>query len=170
MTTSVGRLTVTLPSDLQIVITRSFRAGPRAVFTAWTTPKHVRRWWGSPEAPLVVCDIDLRVGGRWRYVSQDVRTGTELGWHGVYSVIERPRRLVSTEVFEGYPDGRATDELILSEDAGTTTATITVSHTSKANRDAHVASGMETGMCLTLARLDEVLAMITNGADDDRRR
>lgn len=74
------------------------------MFEVWTAPKHVRRWWGREEAPVVVCDIDLRVGGTWRYVTR-AADGAELGWHGTYQEITAPNRLVSTEVFEGMYNG-----------------------------------------------------------------
>ena len=95
-----GTAVVTLPSDTDINITRVFDASGETVFAAWTTPEHVRRWWGSDEAPLTVCDIDLRVGGNWRY-AMDLNN-TEYAWHGTYQDIVAPTRLVSTEVFEGH--------------------------------------------------------------------
>jgi len=100
--TRPGSATVTTPSEREILITRTFDAPAERVFDAWTTPEHVRRWWGSEEAPLVECDIDLRIGGSWRYVTLGT-DGTEFAWHGTYREIERPGRLVSTEVFEGSP-------------------------------------------------------------------
>ena len=101
-----GSATVTLPSDREIVITRVFDAPAALVFRAWTTPELVRRWWGFETSPLVICDIDLRIGGSWRYVTRDP-DGTELGWHGEYREIDAPHRIVSTEVFEGYPDAES---------------------------------------------------------------
>ena len=152
-----GSAVVTLPSDREILITRVFDAPAALVFEAWTTPAHVRRWWGSESSPLVVCDIDLRPGGAWRYVTRDP-DGTELGWHGTYLEIERPDRLVSTEVFEGYPDGEARDTLTLTERGdGTTVLSVTVVHTSKENRDGHIASGMDAGMQPVLDRVEDLL-------------
>ena len=101
-----GGATVTTPSDREILITRTFDAPAARVFDAWTTPEHVRQWWGSDDAPMVECDIDLRVGGAWRYVTRGT-DGTEFAWHGTYREVERPGRLVSTEVFEGFPDAEA---------------------------------------------------------------
>ena len=156
ITTRHGSAVVTLPNDLEIHITRTFAAPKDLVFKAWTTPDLVRRWWGLESSPLVVCDIDLRPGGDWRYVTRDA-DGTELGWHGTYQEVNAPDRLVSTEVFEGYPDGEALNTLTLTEEGGETVLTVVVRHSSKENRDGHIASGMEGGMQHTLDRLDALL-------------
>ena len=166
-----GSAVVTLPSDREIRITRVFDAPPALVFQAWTTPEHVRRWWGFESSPLVVCDIDLRAGGQWRYVTREP-DGTELGWHGTYIEIDPPGRLVSTEVFEGYPDGEARDTITLTAGRdGTTLLSITVLHSSKENRDGHVASGMEGGLQHSLDRIEDLLlqlqaAVSTDGSGD----
>jgi uncharacterized protein YndB with AHSA1/START domain len=154
-----GSATVTLPSDLEIMITRTFDAPAALVFDAWTTPEMVRRWWGWDSSSLVVCDIDLRPGGAWRYVTREA-DGRELGWHGTYHEIDPPHRLVSTEVFEGYPEGEATDTLTLSERDGTTTLTVVVLHSSRANRDGHVGSGMERGMQHSLDRFEDLVGSL----------
>ena len=156
----INTTTVTLPSETEIVITRTFEAARELVFTVWTTPEYVRRWWTSTEAPLIMCEIDLRVGGRWRYVSRDA-SGVELGWSGVYRVIEAPRRLVTTETFEGSPGVEAITTLGLTERAGRTTMTITVRHDSQENRDNHVSSGMEAGLNRSLRRIDDILDQLT---------
>jgi len=156
LATRHGSAVVTLPSDREILITRRFDAPAALVFRAWTTPDHVRRWWGSDDAPLVVCDIDLRVGGSWRYVTRDAG-GTELGWHGTYRDIDQPQRIVSTEVFEGYPDGEALDTLTLHEEDGVTEMRVVVLHSSRENRDGHVASGMEAGMQIVMDRLEDLV-------------
>ena len=160
MTTRYGSAIVTLPSDLEIRIIRVFDAPAALVFDVWTTPKHVRRWWGREDAPVVVCDIDLRVGGSWRYV---IRTadGVELGWHGTYQEIAAPNRLVSTEVFEGYADAESLNTLTLDENNGQTVLTALVLHSSKENRDGHIDSGMEAGMQPTLDRVEDILAELT---------
>ena len=166
-----GSAVVTLPTDTEILMTRVFDAPPAMVFRAWTTPELVRRWWGSPVAPVVKCDIDLRVGGSWRYVVR-AEDGTELGWHGIYRDIASPHRLVSTEVFEGYPDGEAVNTMVLAERDGTTLMSVTVAHRSKENRDGHVNSGMEAGMQPTLDRIDAILHELsdTTGENDTARR
>ena len=151
-----GSATVTTASEREILITRTFDAPAARVFDAWTTPEHVRQWWGSDDAPMVECDIDLRVGGAWRYVTRGT-DGTEFAWHGTYREVERPGRLVSTEVFEGFPDAEAVNTATLTEDDGTTTLTVTVLHSSKENRDGHLNSGMEAGMQVVLDRLEDLV-------------
>lgn len=151
-----GSAVVTLSGDREIVITRSFDAPAAAVFRAWTTPDLVRRWWGFPTSEWVVCDIDLRVGGTWRYVTRD--DGVEVGFHGEYREIDAPVRLVSTEVFEGFPDAEALDTLVLEERDGVTTLTITVLHQLPEHRDGHIASGMEHGMQVSFDRLEDAIA------------
>jgi uncharacterized protein (TIGR03086 family) len=152
-----GSAVVTLPSDTEILITRRFDASAASVFHAWTTPDLVCRWWGSDEAPLVVCEIDLRVGGDWRYVSRH-RDHGELGWHGTYEDIVLDAALVSSEVFEGVPDAESRNALTLSEHDGVTTLTVLVTHTTRENRDGHINSGMEAGMQQTLDRLGELIS------------
>ena len=155
-TTRFGSATVTLPSDIEILITRAFRAPAALVFAALTTPEHVRNWWGFETSPLVVCEIDLRVGGSWRYVTRDA-DGVELGWHGEYREIEAPHRIVSTEVFEGFPDAGSVNTMTLTEHEGLTTLQTVVLHSSRENRDGHLNSGMEGGMQHTFDRLERLL-------------
>ena len=152
-----GSATVTLPSEREILITRRFDAPAALVFKAWTTPELVRRWWGFETSPLVVCDIDLRVGGSWRYATREP-DGSELGWHGEYREIEAPHRIVSTEVFEGYADAESVNAAELTEADGVTTMRFTVRHSSQEHRDGHIASGMEGGMQITFDRLEDLLA------------
>jgi uncharacterized protein YndB with AHSA1/START domain len=159
-----GSAVVTLPSDRDILITRTFDAPASLVFRAWTTPELVRRWWGFESSPLVVCEIDLRPGGAWRYVTRDA-DGTELGWYGTYVEVDDPRRLVSTEVFEGYPDAEAQNTLTLTEHDGTTVLAIRVLHRSRENRDGHIASGMENGLQHSLDRIEDLLVGLLDGAD-----
>lgn len=152
-----GSAVVATPSDHEIVITRTFDAPAAAVFDAWTTPDLVRRWWGSEQAPLTVCEIDRRVGGSWRYAMQGPE-GSEIAWHGTYREVERPGRLVSTEVFEGYPDAEALNTATFTEsEDGRTTLRVVVLHSSKENRDGHLDSGMEAGMQVVLDRLADLV-------------
>lgn len=157
MTARYGTAEVTLPSDREFLITRVFDAPAELVFDVWTSPEAVRRWWSDETAPVVACDIDLRVGGAWRYV---IRTadGAEVAWSGVYREIERPHRLVSTELFEPFPDALALNTMTLEEHAGTTTMRVTVRHATKEARDGHLDAGMEPGMQLALNRVDDILA------------
>ena len=159
-----GSAVVTLPSDREIGITRVFDAPAELVFRAWTTPDLVRQWWGWESSTLVVCDIDLRVGGGWRYVTREA-DGTEHGWHGTYLEIDRPWRLVSTEVYEGYPDGEARNTMTLTERDGTTVMAVTVLHSCRENRDGHLGSGMESGMQHSLDRFEDLLVARQAPAD-----
>jgi uncharacterized protein YndB with AHSA1/START domain len=149
------KATVTLPADDQILITREFEAPKELVYKAWTTPELVRRWWSAKRGEVTVAEIDLRVGGTWRYV-MIADGGFEVGFHGEYREIVPNERLVSTEVYEGMPDAEALDTLTLSESEGRTTMTILVQHASKAHRDAHIESGMEDGMQDALDLLEQV--------------
>jgi uncharacterized protein YndB with AHSA1/START domain len=146
---------VTLPADDQILITREFDAPKHLVFKAWTTPELVRRWWSAKRGEVTTCEIDLRVGGTWRYVMV-TDDGLEVAFHGEYREIVPDERLVSTEVFEGMPDAEALDTLTLTEQDGRTTLTILVQHTSKEHRDAHIDSGMEAGMQDALDLLEQI--------------
>jgi uncharacterized protein YndB with AHSA1/START domain len=139
---------VTLQGDRQILITREFDAPKELVYRAWTEPELVRRWWTANRGEMTTCEIDLRVGGAWRYVLV-TPDGTEVGFHGEYREIVPNERLVTTEVYEGIPDAEthaATDTLTLTEGGGRTTLTLLVEHPTQEGRDAHVNSGMEDGL------------------------
>lgn len=150
-----GSATVTLPADDQILITREFDAPKHLVYKAWTTPELVKRWWSGERGEVTLAEIDLRVGGMWRYVM--VAHGDfEVGFHGEYRELVPNERIVSTEVYEGMPDAEALDTLTLTEGDGRTTLRLLVQHTSKEDRDAHVNSGMEGGMQESMDRLEQV--------------
>ncbi|HEX6584874.1 MAG TPA: SRPBCC family protein [Thermoleophilaceae bacterium] len=152
---SNGTAKVTLPSDEQILITREFDAPKHLVYKAWTTPELVRRWWSSDRGEVTVAEIDLRVGGKWRYV-MIASEGFEVGFHGEYREIVPNERLVSTEVYEGMPDGEAVNTLTLTEVDGRTTLEVLVQHSCKEHRDAHIESGMEDGMQDAMDLLEQV--------------
>lgn len=168
MTTRYGSATVTLPSDTTILITREFEAPRALVWDALTTPRHLLRWWGPSWCPLVSCEIDLQVGGTWRYVAVGA-DGVELAWRGTYREIESPHRIVSTEVFEGFPDAESLNTTTLDEAGGVTTLRTLVEHVSREARDGHLASGMEAGMQETFDRLDQLLARSATTAERFRR-
>jgi uncharacterized protein YndB with AHSA1/START domain len=151
---SKGTATVTLPTEDQILITRSFNAPKRLVFKAWTTPELVRRWWAADMGEVTVAEIDLRVGGTWRY-AMVTHEGYEVAFHGEYREIVPDERIVSTEVYEG-ADGSTLNTLTLSEENGRTDLTVLVQAPSREVRDAIIASGMETGMQKSLDYLEEV--------------
>ena len=145
---------VTLPQDDQILITREFDAPRHLVYRAWTEPELVRRWWHANRGEMTVADIDLRVGGTWRFVMV-TPDGFEVAFHGEYREIVPNERIVATEVFEAVPDAEAVDTLTLAETDGRTTLTILVQHASKEHRDAHIKSGMEDGLQDALDLLEQ---------------
>ena len=154
--TSSGTATVTLPTDEQILITREFDAAKDLVWKALTTPELVKRWWNANRGEVTVCEIDLRVGGTWRYVMVTTEGGMEVGFHGEYREIVPIERMVSTEVYEGFPEGEALNTLTLTEVDGCTTLEILVQHQSKEHRDGHINSGMEAGMQEGMDLLEQV--------------
>ena len=153
--TSSGTATVTLPADDQILITREFDAPRHLVYQAWTTPELVKRWWHANRGEVKSAEIDLRVGGTWRYVSV-TDDGLEVGFHGEFREIVPNERIVSTEVYEGFPEGEAVNTLTLAEEDGRTTLTVLVQHQSKEHRDGHIESGMEAGMQDAMDLLEQV--------------
>jgi uncharacterized protein YndB with AHSA1/START domain len=153
--TSSGTATVTLPTDEQILIRREFEAPKHLVYKAWTTPELVKRWWSGNRGEMTIAEIDLRVGGAWRYVTV-TDEGFEVAFHGEYREIVPNKRIVSTEVYEGMPVGEALNTVTLTETEGRTTLTVLVQHSSKEARDAHIDSGMETGMQEGMDLLEQV--------------
>jgi uncharacterized protein YndB with AHSA1/START domain len=154
---TAGTLTVTTPTDREIVLTRGFAAPRRLVFSAFTEPDLLRRWFGARGWNLVVCEVDLREGGSWRFVSRGP-DGSQLGHGGVYRVILPPDRLVYTELFDdqSYP-GRTlvTHEFV--ERNGTTLLTSTLLYASREGRDRALSYPMERGVAEAYDRLDDLL-------------
>lgn len=153
-----GSAEVTLPSDTEYLITRVFDASADAIFRALTTPELVKRWWGFESSEWLVCDIDLRVGGQWRYVIKEPEA--EVGFHGEYREIERPTRVVYTEAYEGIPDPddhAAVNIVTLDEADGVTTMKVLVQHNSQEDRDMVLATGMESGMQVSYDRLEDLI-------------
>jgi uncharacterized protein YndB with AHSA1/START domain len=155
--TRSGSAKVTLPADDRILITREFGAPPQLVYTAWTTPDLVMRWWAGRRGEMVSVDIDLRVGGSWRYVMST--GGGEIAFHGEYRELVPGEKIVTTEVFEGVPEP---DELVLNvitfaptAAGGTALELLVLAHTQEI-RDAIVGSGMEAGMQEQMDLLDEL--------------
>jgi uncharacterized protein YndB with AHSA1/START domain len=158
MPVSSGTATVTLPTDEQILITREFDAPKDLVWKAWTTPELVKRWWGAKRGEVTLAEIDLKVGGTWRYTSV-TPDGFEVAFHGEYRESVPNERLVSTEAYEGIPDPDANatvNTAAFTEEDGRTTLTILVKAPSKEIRDAIIDSGMEAGMQDALDLLEEV--------------
>jgi uncharacterized protein YndB with AHSA1/START domain len=153
--TSSGTAAVTLPTDEQILITREFDAPKHLVYKAWTTPELVKRWWNANRGEVTIAEIDLRVGGMWRYVMV-ADGGFEVAFHGEYREIVPNERIVATEVYEGMPEAEALNTVTFAEADARTTLTMLVEHASKEARDAHIASGMETGMREAMDLLERV--------------
>ena len=153
--THSGSAKVTLPADEEILITREFDAPRHLVYKAYTTPELVSRWWPGRRGEMRSAEIDLRVGGAWRYVMVATE-GFEVAFHGEYREIVPSERLVTTEVFEGMPDAAAVDTLTLTEQDGRTQLSLLVQHTCKEHRDAHIESGMEDGMQEAMDALEQV--------------
>jgi uncharacterized protein YndB with AHSA1/START domain len=153
--TSSGTAKVTLPTDEQILITREFDAPKHLVYKAWTTPELVKRWWSGHRGEMKVAEIDLRVGGMWRYVM--VATGGfEVAFHGEFREIEPDERIVTTEVYEAMPEGEALNVVTFTEVDGRTTLELLVETPSKEVRDAIIDSGMEAGMQEQLDLLEQI--------------
>jgi uncharacterized protein YndB with AHSA1/START domain len=159
--TSSETTTLTLPTDTQILITREFDAPKQLVYKAWTTPELIKRWWHANRGETTVVEIDLRSGGKWRYVMV-THDGVEVGFHGEYREIVPGERIVSTEVYEGLPEGIPEEQAAtvntatFSEADGRTTLTLLIEATSKTSRDAIIDSGMEDGLQDALDLLQQV--------------
>ena len=162
--TGSGSAVVTLPTEEQILITREFAAPKHLVYKAWTTPELVKRWWASEQGEVTIADIDLRVGGKWRYVMV-TEDGMEVAFHGEYREIVPNERIVTTEVFEApgtAPNPPDDDEQVplnivtFTEANGSTILTLLVQCPNKEVRDMIVSSGMETGMQKAWDLLEQV--------------
>lgn len=153
-------LTVTLPSDREIVMTRVFHAPRRLVFEAHTKREHLERWWGPQGFTLLVCDIDLRVGGAYRFVQRGP-DGGEYAFRGVYRELMPPERMVQTFEFEGMPGHIALQTLTFLEHGGKTTLTTNILCDSVEDRDGMLQSGMEDGAGESLDRLEDLLRTLT---------
>ena len=159
---NTGNLSLTTRGDREIVMTRVFDAPRKLVFDAFTKPELVRQWLlGPPGWSMPVCEIDLRVGGRYRYLWRHTTNGNEMGMGGVYREIAAPARIVATEKFdEAWYPGEAVGTLILSEQDGKTVVTQTVLYQSREARDAVLKSGMEKGVTVSYDRLADLLATL----------
>jgi uncharacterized protein YndB with AHSA1/START domain len=157
--TNPGNLKLTTRGDREIVITRAFDAPRKLVFDAFTKPELVKQWLLGPDGwSMPVCEIDLKVGGKYRYVWRRDKDGTEMGMGGVYREIVAPERIVATEKFDQswYP-GEALGTFVLIEQAGKTTLTETILYESREARDGVLKSGMEKGIVASYDRLARLL-------------
>ena len=159
---SSGSAILTLPTDQQILITREFDAPKHLVYKAWTTPELVKRWWNAKRGEVTIAEIDLRVGGKWRWV-MIADGGFEVGFHGEYLELVPDERIVTTEVYEGLPDGVSEEEggtvntATLAEAVGRTTLRLLIQAANKTSRDAIIDSGMEAGLQDALDLLEQVV-------------
>jgi uncharacterized protein YndB with AHSA1/START domain len=158
--TSSRTATVTFPTDMQVLITREVDAPRHLVYRAWTTPELVRRWWSGKRGQMTAVEIDLRVGGRWRYVMVG-DDGREVAFHGEYREIIPNERIVHTEVFEGAPDAEALTAVTFTEAAGRTTLAILVQYDRAQDRNAH-SDYMQDG-------LQEALDLLEGTAQEEGR-
>jgi uncharacterized protein YndB with AHSA1/START domain len=153
---SSGTATVTLPADEQILITREFDAPRHLVYEAYTTPELVKRWWAGRRGEATVAEIDLRAGGRWRY-AMVASGGFEVAFHGEYLEIVPNERIVSTEVFEGAPEGEPAVVTVTFAEAGARTVmTMLMQLESREVRDMILATGMEGGLQEGLDLLEQI--------------
>jgi uncharacterized protein YndB with AHSA1/START domain len=145
------------PSDREIVLTRLFDAPRHLVFEAMTKPEHVRRWWGCLDErySVTACDIDLRLGGAWRFVGRGPQG--EYAFYGVYREIASPDRLVFTEIYEPFPDAESVVTAEFTEENGKTRLTATCVYPSIEVRDTVIKSGMARGAAISYDRLEDLV-------------
>jgi uncharacterized protein YndB with AHSA1/START domain len=147
----------TPPGEPVIEVRRFFKAPPELLYRVLTEGEFLRRWWGPRRLEIAECEVDLRVGGSWRVVHR-APDGMEFVFHGEFLELDPPRRRVGTWVWDGAPDAKATETLVLEPVEGGTMVTSTMVHSSVETRDMHVANGMEGGVVDSHERLDEILA------------
>jgi uncharacterized protein YndB with AHSA1/START domain len=156
-------LTVTLPSDREIMMTRAFDAPRELVFEAHSKPEHMRRWWGRTGSTLTVCGMDFRPGGAWRFVEHQA-DGSGYGFRGEYREIVRPERIVQTFEFDGMPGHISVDTFTFVEQEGKTLLTSVSLFNSVEDRDGMLRSGMEQGAAETWDRLAKHLRTLVSAA------
>jgi uncharacterized protein YndB with AHSA1/START domain len=164
MPTIIDKAEVIQPSDREVKVTRSFRAPRLLVYRAYTEPALLRRWLlGPPGWSMPICDMDVRVGGGYRWRWRSDQDGKEFGFAGTFREVQPPSRLVHTEAYDpgsvggGYPGPEALVTVTFAEDAGVTTVTTLIDFGSREARDAAVATGMTGGMEQSYQLLDRVL-------------
>ena len=150
----------TTPSDREITLTRLFDAPRQLVFEAMTRPEHVKRWWGCLDErySVIVCEIDLRPGGAWRYVGRGPKG--EFAFHGVYREVTPPERLVFTEIYDPFPDVESIVTSVFTEEHGKTRLTVTALYPSPEVRDTVMKTGMAGGAAISYDRLEELVRQL----------
>lgn len=153
-----SEMAVTLPSDTEIMLMRTFQAPRQLVFEVHSTPEHIRKWWGCGGSTMSVCEMDFRVGGAWHFVLQ-TPDGSEHPFKGIYQEIREPERLAYTFIYdvEGIRDFPALETLTFEEHEGRTTLTAVIKHRTPEARDGHLQSGFKQGSAESFNRLDEYL-------------
>ncbi|HET7482947.1 MAG TPA: SRPBCC family protein [Actinomycetota bacterium] len=160
MTAATSRdIKVTTPSDREITVTREFDAPRDLVFLAHSSAEHMSKWWGPRRYDIAVCEVDFRVGGKWRIVHRG-DDGQEFGFRGEYKEIRPPEKIVWTFEFEGYPGHISLETLSLEERDGKTILTANAVYETVEDRNATLQSGMEEGANETMQRLDEYIATL----------
>jgi uncharacterized protein YndB with AHSA1/START domain len=151
---------VSTVSEEEICLTRLFNAPMALVFEVMTKPEHVKQWWGQlgEGYSVPVCEIDLRVGGAWRFVNRHPKG--EAVFYGEYREISPPNRLVHTEIFEPFPDAVSVVTTVLSEEGGKTRLTAIVRYPTREVRDMVLSTGMERGASISYDRMEELLAKL----------
>jgi uncharacterized protein YndB with AHSA1/START domain len=157
-TDAANKLTVSLPSDREIKLTRVFNAPRDLVFKAMTSCEHVKQWWGRRGSTMASCQLDFRPGGSWRFVER--HDGQDFAFRGEYREIQAPERVVQTFEFEGFPGHISVETMTLSEQQGRTTITVVSRFDSKEDRDGMLQSGMEAGASETYDRLEEYVVTL----------
>jgi uncharacterized protein YndB with AHSA1/START domain len=171
MSMTVDKAQVTLPSDREVKVARSFRAPRALVYKAYTDPELVRRWLlGPPGWSMPVCEMDVRVGGRYRWRWRNDQDGSEFGFTGTFRELQPASKIVHTEAFDpgslggDYPENEALVTIAFTEDGGVTTMTTLMDFGSKEARDAAVATGMTDGMEQSYQLLDQLLGEQPRGS------
>ena len=154
-----GTTVVTVPTDTEILITREFEPPRHLVYKAWTTPDLIKRWWSGDRGEMTIAEVDLRVGGKWRFV-MTAHGEFEVAFHGEYREIIPNERIVSTEVYEAMPEGQALSIVTFAESDGRTVLTLLMQLASKEERDAVISSGMEGGVREQMDHLEQVAASL----------
>jgi uncharacterized protein YndB with AHSA1/START domain len=151
----------TTPSDREIRLTRVFDAPRRLVFEAMSKPEHITQWWGrlGEGYSVPVCEVDLREGGRWRFVNRTPK-GELVVFYGVYREVAPPDRMVFTEIFAPFPDAESVVTAVFTDENGKTRLTVTARYPSVEVRDMVLKSGMEKGAAISYDRLEEVVARL----------
>lgn len=155
---------IATPTDREVVVTRIFAAPRTLVFDAYTQPELLKRWYGAPGRSLVICEVDLRVGGAYRFLWRG-EGRKDVGMHGVHREVARPERLVRTERWEDWDAGEVVETVTFTERDGRTTLTSTGLYPSRDVRDAVLKAGLEDGTRETFGRLADELGKFQQSRD-----